>query len=102
MLGRRSRQHYLTRSWHEEALQGLNTQKPDYVVFVVVPLSWMLRADSNQGFYQNAYRWVMENYSPIAWADYEDNSNPTIVTDAAASTYKPRSSSYIMVMKRKN
>ncbi|MBK9487943.1 MAG: hypothetical protein IPO07_03460 [Haliscomenobacter sp.] len=62
----------------------------------------MLRADSNQGFYQNAYRWVMENYSPIAWADYDEVNNPTIVTDAAASTYKPRGSSYIMVMKRKN
>ncbi|AEE51156.1 ArnT family glycosyltransferase [Haliscomenobacter hydrossis] len=97
-----SRQHRLTRSWHDEALQGLTTQKPDYVVFVLMPLSWMLRPDSNQGFYQNAYRWVMANYSPIAWADYEDVNNPTIVTDAAASTYQPRSSSYIMVMKRKN
>lgn len=97
-----SRQHRLTRSWHDEALQGLTTQKPDYVVFVLMPLSWMLRADSNQGFYQNAYRWVMENYSPIAWADYDEVNNPTIVTDAAASTYKPRGSSHIMVMKRKN
>lgn len=96
-----SRNHRYTQSWHEEALEGLKAQKPDYVVFNILSMSWMLRPDSNQGFYQNSYSWVMENYTPIAYADYVDYYNPTIVTDAAASTYKPQSGGYVMLLKKK-
>jgi hypothetical protein len=96
-----SRPHRFTESWHEEALEGLKTQKPDYVVFNIVSMSWMLRPDSDQGFYQNSYSWVMNNYTPIAYADYVDYYNPTIVTDVAASTYKPQSGSYVMLLKKK-
>lgn len=96
-----SRPHRFTKIWHEEALEGLKTQKPDYVVFNIVSMSWMLRPDSDQGFYQNSYSWVIENYNPIAWADYVDYYNPTIVSDAAASTYKPQSGSYVMLLKKK-
>lgn len=96
-----SRSHRFTDAWQEEALEGLKTEKPGYVVFNIVPMSWMLRPDSDQGFYQNSYSWVMNNYTPIAWADYVDFYNPTIVTDAAASTYKPQSGSYVMLLKKK-
>lgn len=96
-----SRSHRFTEAWHTEALEGLKAQKPDYVVFNIVSMSWMLRPDSNQGFYQNSYSWVMNNYTPIAYADYVDFYNPTIVTDAAASTYKPQSGSYVMLLKKK-
>lgn len=96
-----SRNHRFTETWHEEALEGLKAQNPDYVVFNIVSMSWMLKPDSNQGFYQNSYSWVMRNYTPIAWADYVDFYNPTIVTDAAASTYKPQSGSYVMLLKKK-
>lgn len=96
-----SRPHRYTKAWHKEALDGLKTQKPDYVVFNILSMSWMLRPDSDQGFYQNSYSWVMENYTPIAYADYVDYYNPTIVTDAAASTYKPQSGGYVMLLKKK-
>ena len=96
-----SRSHRFTKAWHTEALEGLKSQKPDYVVFNIVSMSWMLRPDSDQGFYQNSYSWVMNNYTPIAYADYVDYYNPTIVTDAAASTYKPQSGSYVMLLKKK-
>lgn len=96
-----SRNHRFTETWQKEALEGLKAQKPDYVVFNIMSMSWMLRPDSNQGFYQNSYTWVMENYNPVAWADYVDYYNPTIVTDAGASTYKPQSGSYVMLLKKK-
>ncbi len=96
-----SRNHRFSEAWQNEALEGLKTESPEYVVFNIVPMSWMLKPDSNQGFYQNSYSWVMKNYAPIAWADYVDFYNPTIVTDAAASTYKPQSGSYVMLLKKK-
>lgn len=96
-----SRNHRFSEAWQDEALEGLKAEKPEYVVFNIVPMSWMLRPDSDQGFYQNSYSWVMGNYTPIAYADYVDFYNPTIVTDAAASTYKPQSGSYVMLLKKK-
>lgn len=97
-----SRNHRFTDQWNAEALDGLNDQKPNYVVLNIVTMSWMLRPDSNQKFYQGSYTWAMENYTPIAWVDYLDYFNPTIVSDAAASTYKPQAGNYVVLMKRKN
>lgn len=97
-----SRNHRFTDQWNTEALDGFKNQKPDYVVLNIVTMSWMLRPDSNQKYYQSSYSWAMENYTPIAWADYVDYFNPTIVSDAAASTYKPQGSNYVVLMKRKN
>lgn len=96
-----SRNHRFSKAWQNEALEGLKAEKPEYVVFNIVSMSWMLRPDSDQGFYQNSYSWVMGNYTPIAYADYVDYYNPTIVTDAAASSYKPQSGSYVMLLKKK-
>lgn len=97
-----SRNHRFTDQWNAEALDGLNDQKPDYVVLNIVTMSWMLRPDSNQKYYQGSYAWAIENYRPIAWADYLDYFNPTIVSDATASTYKPQGGNYVVLMKRKN
>lgn len=96
-----SRNHRFSEGWHAEALDGLKTKQPDYVVFNIVPMSWMLRKDSNQGFYQSSYSWVMSNYTPIAWADYVDYYNPIIVSDATAGTYKPQGGSYVILLKKK-
>lgn len=96
-----SRNHRFSQSWQDETLEALKTKQPEYVVFNIVPMSWMLREDSNQGFYQSSYSWVMNHYTPIAWADYVDFYNPTIVSDAAASTYKPQSGSYVILLKKK-
>lgn len=96
-----SRNHRFSQVWQDEALNGLKEKQPDYVVFNIVPMSWMLREDSNQGFYQSSYSWVMNNYTSIAWADYADYYNPTIVSDATASTYKPQGGSYVILLKKK-
>lgn len=96
-----SRNHRFSQGWQDEALEALKTKKPDYVVFNIVPMSWMLRENSNQGFYQSSYNWALNNYTPIAWADYVDYYNPTIVSDAAASTYKPQGGSYVILLKKK-
>ena len=96
-----SSKHRFIEEWQEEALQGLTTQKPDYIVYNIVPISWMLREDSNQRLYQSSYSWAMLNYTPIAWVDLADFQNPTLISDAAATTYKPTGSNYIMVLKKK-
>jgi hypothetical protein len=96
-----SSKHRFIEEWQEEALQGLTTQKPDYIVFNIVPLSWMLHEDSNQRLYQSSYSWAMQNYTPIAWVDLADFQNPTFISDASATTYKPTGSNYIMVLKKK-
>jgi hypothetical protein len=96
-----SSKHRFIEEWQEEALQGLTTQKPDYIVYNIVPISWMLQKDSNQHLYQSSYSWAMQNYTPIAWVDLADLQNPTLISDAAATTYKPTGSNYIMVLKKK-
>ena len=96
-----SRNHQYTQSWQKEAFEALKIKNPKYIAFYFVPFSWMIRPDSYQGFYQNSYSWAINNYSPIAWVDYIDYFNPTVVLDAEATNYKPQSGSYIMLLERK-
>jgi hypothetical protein len=86
---------------HYEALKDFEQTKPEYLVFNVVPYSWMFKENTLKIFREGIYSWMMANYEPIAWYDHVGTPQGTLITGAAAATYAPKSKEYVMVMKRR-
>jgi hypothetical protein len=88
-------------AWHNEALNDFKNAQSDYLVFHMMPYSWMFRENTLKIFREGIYSHMRQNYTPVAWYDYTDKNKGDFVTGAAAATYQPKSKTYIMVMKRK-
>ncbi len=88
-------------AWHNEALNDYVQSKPEYLVFNMVPYSWMFRENTLKIFREGVYSWMARNYQPVAWYDYSGTKQGVLITGAAAATYQPKGKEYIMVMKRK-
>jgi hypothetical protein len=85
----------------DEMRAELEAAKPAYLVFVGLPSSWGTRPASNRGILNWASTFVERCYEHVGTVDIPPTGPATIVWDAAARGYQPRSTSVVMTYRRR-
>ena len=85
----------------EEMIAQIETANPEFVIFVNVPISWMVRPDSVKKIFEWFDSYLSAHYEIVGIADIFGNG-PTIWRwNNQAANYKPVSRAWVIVLKRK-
>lgn len=89
------------RQMQEEMIAQVETANPQFVVFVNVPMSWLVRPDSVKKIFEWFDSYLFVRYEVVGIADILVNG-PTIWRwNNQAANYKPVSIASVIVLKRK-
>jgi len=92
---------------HPYALQGqlemiseIESARPEYLVDVCVPTSWMRQASSPTAIFYWMANYTRQYYQVVGVVDLVDGEPATYVWGSAATTYKPVWPAYMIVYRR--
>ncbi len=84
----------------QDMIHEIEAGKPEYVIFVNVPTSWLPRPNSNREIFDWASAYAQTNLLPIGLIDIPVGQETTYTWDAFGVTADPDSKYYIWVFKR--
>lgn len=87
-------------TWQNETIEGLKTTKPEYVIFSNYPIAWMYQPNHSQKLYADIVNYLDEQYDLVAYIENPGIGNSVQIIETNNSRRKPRTSSYISVLKR--
>src|SRR5208283_1186386 len=83
-----------------EFIREIETSRPQYIVFVNVPTSWLPRPDSDKTILKWAETFIKQNYTTAGLIDSVSADNYKIYWDEEARRTKPSSPFNLFIMKR--
>jgi hypothetical protein len=89
--------HPFARKMQEEFIRNVEAKKPEFVVLVNVETSWLRRPDSHTRLFDWWSEYGQRHYTQAGVADILPNRS----VYEWNSTYTPKSSAYLLVLKRK-
>ena len=90
------------RRMQEEMIRELDSARPELLVFVNVPTSWLARPDSPQLLFEWVERTARADYERIGVADIVSSTQTNYVFGDAARSYVPRSPYWVSLLRRKS
>jgi hypothetical protein len=84
-------------SFISEAMNDLREKKPDYILYNLFPFSWSLVAASNTELYTSSYKFVVDQYTPVA----AYNMNDQRYIYEGEGTIDPKVINQVILFKRK-
>ena len=84
----------------EQMISEIQSTRPEALVFVNVPASWLPQPHSQTLIYSWAQKYIKDEYELVGVADIHMGSTD-YRWDGEAKTYKPRSNSVVFVFRRK-
>jgi Dolichyl-phosphate-mannose-protein mannosyltransferase len=98
-----SPQNDAAKKWREEFKADVEKAKPEYCVIVVQGFSWLFPDEKSQDLLQYAFKYVNDNqYDMVGVAEIGGGNKPTIIWGDAAKTYKPKTQSFVYVLRSKS
>ncbi len=95
-----SPQNEAAKNWREEFKADVEKAKPEYCIIVVQGFSWLFPDDKNQDLLQYAFKYVNDNkYDMVGVAEIGGGNKPNIIWGDAAKTYKPKTQSFVYVLR---
>lgn len=85
----------------KEMISQVESAHPKYLVFVSVPTSW-LQMQAHPDFFSWMDRYAHACYDIVGIADVFSDRQSTLVWDAQATTYTPRSTRLVYTLRRKS
>lgn len=81
-------------------IRNIETARPEFMVVVNVSASWLIQAKAPAGLFRWAIPYYQQYYEQVGVVDmFREGS--IYEWDAAAANYKPKSSNYLLILKRK-
>lgn len=88
-------------TWQNETIEGLKSTKPEYVIFSNYPIAWMYQPNHSQQLYTDIVNYLDEQYDLVAYIENPGIGNSVQIIETNNSRRKPRTPSYISVLKRR-
>jgi Dolichyl-phosphate-mannose-protein mannosyltransferase len=88
-------------TWQNETIEGLKTIKPEYVIFNNYPIAWMYQPGYSQRMYSEIVIYLDEQYDVVAFIENPGMGSSVQIIEAKNGFTKPRTPSYISVLKRR-
>lgn len=86
----------------DEMIRQIEAAHPRYVVFVGIPASWLVQRTSSRRILEWIERYLQLCYERVGVTEIHSRDETTILWDAAAATYTPRSSFVIDTFSRRS
>jgi hypothetical protein len=86
--------------WQQEVIDDVIYDKPEYIVFIVEPISWLFKEASSRTMYNWAYHYMIQGYTTIAYVELNPRGPATIIEGTQAQNYTPASEHYIIISRR--
>jgi hypothetical protein len=86
----------------KEMMEEIEKAQPEYLVFVNVPTSWLVRPDSERSIFNWFSGYSRNNFSLVGVVDILSNMQTVYRWGNEAVFYSPRSPYFLYVYKRKN
>jgi hypothetical protein len=86
----------------KEMMEEIEKAQPEYLVFVNVPTSWLVRPDSERAIFNWFSGYSKENFSLVGVIDILSNTETEYRWGNEAAHYSPRSPCFLYIYKRKN
>lgn len=85
----------------EQMIEEIERARPEFVVFVTTPTSWLARPDSDRHILEWANRYLTECYDVVGVAERPANGSPEFRWDAEATGYQPQTPNVVYTLRRK-
>lgn len=94
------RPHPYALMMQQEFVHDIEEARPEYVVFVTVPTSWLRTPRSVPMIFEWWKQFAPQHYSEVGIADIISADQTEYRWDQAVASYRPRSSQLLLVMRR--
>jgi hypothetical protein len=84
-----------------EMMREIESNKPEYLVWVAYKLSWMVNSASDMEIFNWCQKYAGEFYDKVGIVDTQANGETIYLWDDDARNYQGSSQQYIVVYKRK-
>jgi hypothetical protein len=85
-----------------EMIEEIEKAQPEYLVFVNIPTSWLVKPDSERYIFNWFSGYSKKNFSLVGVVEILSNMRTEYRWDNEAADYSPRSPYFLCVYKRKN
>ncbi len=93
--------HARARAMQQDMIREIEASRPEFIVYVRVPFSWLVRPNSPDLIFRWFQRYHAEHYEPVGVVEIVPGA-PTIYRwDAAAAEYTPTSDDHLVVFRRR-
>lgn len=92
--------HKNNQRMQQEMIDEITKEKPEYLVFCKVDMSWLAKPGSPQDILKWFFGYTKENYALVGAGDVIANTNTHFVWGDDAAAYAPKSDQYLLIFKR--
>jgi 4-amino-4-deoxy-L-arabinose transferase-like glycosyltransferase len=94
-------EHPHARSMQEQMIREIEEGRPRYLVFVMIPESWLARPGSEEEIFDWFRSYAEANYELVGIVDIPERGETVFRWDDEAKGYAPRSPRWITILRRK-
>jgi hypothetical protein len=93
--------HALATTMQDEMIREIEKARPEFIVFVTTPVSWLARPDSDRHILEWANRYLTQCYDVVGIAERPMAGAAVLRWDAEASSYQPQTPNVVYTLRRK-
>src|SRR5204862_3364152 len=94
--------HPYALTMQQDMIAQIEAAQPEFIVFVFVPTSWLARNDSHRLIFDWAEKYARDRMLTAGLVDIQSLEQTAYRWDEKAVAVKPRSATYLLVLKRKD
>ena len=94
--------HPYALTMQQDMIAQIEAAQPEFIVFVFVPTSWLARNDSHRLIFDWAENYARDRMLTVGLVDIQSPEQTVYLWNERAVAVKPRSASYLLVLKRKD
>jgi len=84
----------------DESIKEIEINKPEYILYVNIDASWLLRPNSDEHIFKWANEYIAKNYHPEAIVNVKSDTIEPIISEDALSSFRPTSKDLIFIYKK--
>lgn len=85
----------------DEMIREIEQARPEFIVFVTTPMSWLARPDSDRRILEWANRYLTQCYDVVGIAERPTSGASVLRWDAEATDYQPQTPNIVYTLRRK-
>lgn len=93
--------HKYALNMQEEMIREIESARPEYLVFVNIPTSWLVGSDSERRIFR-WFRQYKRNYDKVGMVDILGQEETVYLWDENVSGYLPKSRRWLSIFRRKS
>lgn len=83
-----------------EAIKEIEINKPEYILYVNIDVSWLLRPNSDDQIFKWADKYIRKNYQAVGVLNVKRDVVEPLITESELNSFQPTSKELIFIYRR--